>query len=203
MIKITDIKEGKRNKNRVNLYTEDGFLMAVYLDTAIACHIKVGAELSEGELADLRSEDGDKYAAGIAMEFLSYKMRTEREVRKKLKAKEVDGESIDRVVGQLAGYGYINDEAYAQAYAQELMQKYGQRVAVSKMMEKGIDRALAEKAAQEAGTSESVLDGYIERLRCKYRGEEPNKAKQKIIRALMGKGFEYEDIKSALARTEE
>ncbi|MEA5002773.1 MAG: RecX family transcriptional regulator [Christensenella sp.] len=203
MIKITDIKEGARNKNRVNLYTEDGFLVAVYLDTALAYHIKIGTELSEEQLLELKSEDGDKYAAGVAMEFLSYKMRTEREIRNKLKAKEIEEDSIDRVIGQLAGYGYINDEEYAQMYAQELMQKYGQRVAVSKLMQKGIDRALAERAARESEAGDEVLDGYLERLRYKYREEEPNKAKQKIIRALMGKGFEYEDIKSALARTEE
>ncbi len=203
MLKITDIKEGARNKNRVNLYTEDGFLVALYLDTAIAYHIKIGAELSEEELADIKREDGDKYAAGVAMEFLSYKMRTEREVRRKLKAKEIEEEAIDRVIVQLAGYGYINDEAYAQAYAHELMQKYGQRVAVSKMMEKGIDRALAECAAKEAQAGDEVLEGYLERLRHKYREEEPNRAKQKIIRALMSKGFDYEDIKSAFIRTEE
>ena len=72
------------------------------------------------------------------MEFLSYKMRTEREVRNKLKTKEIAADSIERAVEQLKGYGYINDENDARLYAQELLQKFGGRVAVSKLVEKGI-----------------------------------------------------------------
>lgn len=200
MIKITDIKECARNKNRVNLYTEDGFLTAVYLDTAIACRLKTGAELSEEEFAQMKREDGDKYAAGIAMEFLSYKMRTEREVRNKLKTKEIDADSIERAVEQLKGYGYINDENYARLYAQELLQKFGGRVAVSKLIEKGIERELAQRVVGEQEQPQDVLAGLVERLRQRYREEQPDKRKQKMIRALMSKGFDYEDIKRALGR---
>ena len=45
-MKITELKEGQKNKQRVNVYTEEGFLCALYLDTIVRYQIGVGKEFS-------------------------------------------------------------------------------------------------------------------------------------------------------------
>ncbi len=200
---ITELKEGARNKERVNVYMDGEFAFAVYIDTAIANRLKKGAELSDDDVERILREDKEKYALSCAMKFLSYRMRTERELRRKLKEKEIAPEAIDAAVAKLKEIGYLDDQGFAELYAQELMQKYGQRVAMQKLMQKGVPREIAQETLAGMEQEETVIDTYVVRLKQKHAGEEENKAKQKIIRALMAKGFDYEDIKRALRRDEE
>ncbi len=200
MGKITDIRKGIKNKERLNIFVDDSFSFAVYLDVAVANHLKIGAKLTEEEIDSIKAQDHEKYALALAMDSLSYKMRTEKELRDKLRQKEIPEASAQAAVEKMKELGYLDDENYAQLYAQELLQKFGGRLAVQKMMQKGIERSLAEQTVGGFEPEETVLAGHVARLRQKYQTEEPRKAKQKMIRALMSKGFEYDDIKRALGR---
>ncbi|MBC5646866.1 RecX family transcriptional regulator [Christensenella sp. NSJ-35] len=197
------MQKGARNKDRINVFMDGEFAFAVYIDTALANRLKIGSELSVEEKERILCEDGEKYALACAMKFLSYRMRTEKELRGKLSGKGISEDCVERAVKKLKEIGYLDDREFAGLYAQELLQKYGQRVAVQKLMQKGVPRGIAEEAAKDAGQEEQIIDGYIVRLKQKHRNEEAGKAKQKIIRALMAKGFEYEEIKRALRRYEE
>ena len=203
MIKIIEIKQCARNKERVNLYTEDGFLMAVYIDTVLANHIKKDAVFSEEKLEEIRKQDAQRYAVQAAMEYVSYKPRTEKEVRVKLASKEIAEDAIDLAIEKLKEYGYINDAEYAAAYVAELLPKYGKRVILQKLAQKGVLRETALEATQTAAAPEEQLTKMAETLRRRYRDDEPYKQKQKIIRSLMAKGFEYDDIKNVLSKEEE
>lgn len=203
MGKITDLQKGVRNKDRINVFMDGEFVFAVYIDTVLANHMKIGGELSCEEKERILCEDGEKYVLACAMKFFSYRMRTEKELRDKLSGKGISQNSIERAIKKMKELGYLNDREFASLYAQELLQKYGQRVAVQKLMQKGVPRGIAEEAAKDTGQEEGVIDGYITRLKQKHRNEAAGKAKQKIIRALMAKGFEYEEIKRAFQRYEE
>lgn len=203
MGKITELKEGARNKERVNVYVDGEFAFAVYIDTALENHLKKGREISTEEAERILREDGKKYALSCALKFLSYRMRTERELRDKLKEKEICAEAADAAVEKLKEIGYLDDAGFAELYAQELLQKYGRRAAMQKLIRKGVPRDIAQETLGGMDQEESVIDGYVARLKQKHAGEEANKAKQKIIRALMAKGFDYEDVKRALNRYEE
>lgn len=197
------MKEGVRNKERVNVYIDDEFAFAVYIDTALTNHLKKGMLLDEDEVQRILREDGEKYALSCALKFLSYRMRTESELRKKLKEKEIADEAIDVALGRLKEIGYLDDQAFAELYAQELLQKYGQRTAIQKLLQKGVPRDIAQETIGNMEQEEAVIEGYVVRLKQKYVNEEKMKAKQKIVRALMAKGFDYEDIKRAFSRDEE
>ncbi|MEA4854147.1 MAG: RecX family transcriptional regulator [Christensenella sp.] len=203
MIKIIEIKQCAHNKERVNLYTEDGFLMAVYIDTVLANHIKKDAVFSEEKLEEIRKQDAQRYAVQAAMEYVSYKPRTEKEVRVKLTLKEIAEDATDLAIEKLKEYGYINDAEYAAAYVAELLPKYGKRVILQKLAQKGVLRETALEATQTVAAPEEQLTKMAEMLRRRYRDDEPYKQKQKIIRSLMAKGFEYDDIKNALSKEEE
>ncbi|MEG0784939.1 MAG: RecX family transcriptional regulator [Christensenella sp.] len=203
MGKITDIKEGRRNKERVNVYIDDEFAFAAYIDTALSNRLKIGEELDDEEIAHIKGEDSERYAIAYAMKLLSYRMRTERELRDKMKSKELPEVCIDAAIARLTEIGYIDDNEFANAYSQELLRKYGKRLVVQKLMQKGVPRELAQETVHSIGCEDDVINSYVERFVQKYRDEEPYKAKQKTVRALMSKGFDYDDIKSALLRYDE
>ena len=203
MERITDIRVGQKNKERIHIYIGGKFAFAVYADTAVSHRLKTGAYITEEEKERILQEDGEKYALSCAMKLLSYRMRTEKELRDKLREKEIAEETVGRVIRKLEEIGYLDDGRFAELYAQELSRKYGRYVVIQKLMQKGIPRDIARAAAQSTEKDEDVIRGHIGRLTQKYRAENEKSAKQKIMRALLAKGFEYEEIKRALERHEE
>ncbi|MDL2237280.1 RecX family transcriptional regulator [Christensenellaceae bacterium OttesenSCG-928-K19] len=192
---ITEVAQGKRNKDRLNIYIDDKFSFACYIETAVKHRLKKGVEVTQALIDSIREEDGQKYAFDTALKFVSRKMRTQKEIEDKLREKEVDEAQIVYAVGKLIEYGYIDDRHYAELYVSELCQKYGVRMIKQKLAQKGIKTELIKELPIDA---EPALEEHLQKLYRRYEQEEPAKKKQKIIRALLQKGFEYDEIKGAM-----
>lgn len=199
---ITDIAECVKNKDRVNVYIDGVFAFAVYKEIAVSGKIKKGVDISDAQIQAIKSEDSRKYAFSTALHYVTYKQRTEKEVRDKLRQKGVDGAAIEEALEKLREYGYVDDEAYAALYAEELNVKFGKRMIRQKMKLKGISDELI-TCALENIEGENPIVGQLERYEARYPNDEPKKREQKIIRALMTKGFEYDDIRRAMTEMKE
>ena len=197
---VTDVVPGKRNKNRVNIYIDGAYSFSCYIETAVRCKIRKSAELSERAVSEIKEEDGKTYAVETALKFVASKMRTEKEICDKLREKEVDGQYAGHAIEKLREYGYVDDAHYAALYAQELRQKYGPRMIKQKLAQKGIGSETVEALELMGG---DTLAAQAARLYERHKGEEPQKRKQKIIRSLLQKGFEYEEIRRAVEKLDE
>ena len=135
---ITDIRQGKKNRNRYNVYDDDGFAFSVYAETVVSFGMSAGAELSDEQKARILDADEKKYAVDTALKFLSLRMRSVREVRDRLVKSDISEGSIDYTVGRLSELGYLDDRQYAAAYASELAEKYGAGMIRQKLTQRGI-----------------------------------------------------------------
>ena len=110
------------------------FSFAVYIDTALIHHLKIGIELGmDAQMEEIRRQDkGEIYDCHCNGSKLSHKMRTEKELRDKLRSKEIPEGSVESAIEKLKALGYIDDTNYAQLFAQELLQKYGSRMAIQR-----------------------------------------------------------------------
>lgn len=79
-----------------------------------------------------------------AVKYLVRALRTENEVRNKLKNLNVDDEVIDDVISYLKDIDYINDNTYVDAYLRqcEKIPKYSKYEIKIKLMQKGISKDL-------------------------------------------------------------
>ena len=84
---ISALRYQKRNKNRVNVYVDDQF--AFGLAAIEAARLRVGQALSDDDIARLRRQDDVERAHERALNFLSYRPRSEAEVRRNLRKKDV------------------------------------------------------------------------------------------------------------------
>ena len=196
---IKSIQPGKKNKDRFNIYSDDGFAFSVYAETAVTEGLKEGMELSEARIAEIRETDERKYALETALGFLETRMRSEKEIRDRLKRAEISSGSIDNAVERLKGLGYIDDGQYAMTYAAELSGRYGAGMIRQKLRERGISGETAEKAVESVDTDGSMIE-WIEKLAFRYRDDDVQKARQKMIRNLIAKGYRYDDIKGPVER---
>jgi regulatory protein len=196
---ITEISNCKRNKNRVNIYVDGSFAFALYLETAAWAGLSEGMDATGLDLKQIALEDEKKYAMDIALSYLSYRMRTQKEVRDKLRQKEVGEEAADYVIQRLQEAGYINDREFAAVYAEELKERLGKRGIRQKLYEKGIRDGEADETLAGLGGFEDTVRSHAERLLDKYKNDDAYKARSKVFRALLNRGFDADEIKSALA----
>ena len=86
MKKITALEVQKNNPNRVNVHLDGEFAFGVA--RIVAAWLKVGDMMDEEKIQKMRVEDARERAYQQAMLFLSYRARSENEIRKNLRKHE-------------------------------------------------------------------------------------------------------------------
>lgn len=197
---ISDITPQKRTKERFNIYIDGEYALSLNAETIVSSGVKIDMEVSQEFIEALKQEDTHKYALQIALKYISYKARTEKEVRTRLA--EFDEQSIDYAVDMLKGYGYINDREYVEEFVRQYTEsgKYGPYAIRYKLIEKGIGGELLQEAMEDMRHNQREnAQTLIEKLMSKYSGKPPQKRRQSIYQALMSKGYEYDEVKDLLS----
>lgn len=195
---ITEISNCKKNKNRVNVFVDGTFAFALYFETAVQYGLKKDMDITALDLKKIAEDDEKKYSMDAALKFIAYQMRSKNEVSKKLKQKGVSEAAAEETIRRLEELGYLNDRSYAETYAAELKERLGRRGIASKLYEKGIDKSLTEDVLLGLGSFSEPAAVQAEKLFEKYRGLDGRKAREKVFRTLMSRGFEVEDIQHAI-----
>ena len=199
MRKITAIVVQKRSPNRVNIYLDGEF--AFGLARIVAAWLRTGQELSEEKIEQLQAEESRERAFQQALLFLSYRSRSESEIRQNLRKHEFPELVIETTLERLRQGGLANDNQFARAWvenrtvfrprsrrlmAMELRQKGLNEEAVSSAVENVDDEALAYEAAQKRAV--------------RFKGLEWNEFRKKLSDFLARRGFSYSVIAPVITR---
>ena len=103
MKKITAISVQKKNPNRVNIYLDGEYAFGVARITA--AWLKNGDELSDEKISKLLAEDAREWAYQQALLYLSYRARSEKEIRQNLRKHEMPEEVIEETIERLRKAG--------------------------------------------------------------------------------------------------
>jgi regulatory protein len=168
---ITALRFQKRNRNRVNIYLDGQF--AFGLAAIEAARLRVGQTLGDDDIARLQKQDEVERAYERALNFLSYRPRSEAEVRRNLRRKNVEDEVIEVVVERLTRAGMLDDREFARYWVENRLQfnPRGARALSHELWEKGVpasiiadtlagfdEQAAARKAAEAGASRLSHLD---------------------------------------------
>ena len=168
-------------------------------DTIVRFMLTKGKEISAEELTEIKSFAQFSYSKNLALYHLSFKARTEKEVRDYLAKHEIDEKIIPKVIQSLKDDNWINDRQYAQAIinSNQLSGDKGSYMLMQKISQKGVAKAVIQEVLQEFDMTE-VAERTAEKLLKKYQGKLPARALQdKIIQNLTNKGFSYSEAKAA------
>jgi regulatory protein len=114
MKRVTAIGEGKRRKRRVNIFLDDKFAFSLEAGVAQKEGLRVGQELSEGDIEALASAELSQRCLNAALRYLAYRLRSEAELKERLARRGFDGETIATALARLKEQGLVNDLAFAQ-----------------------------------------------------------------------------------------
>lgn len=195
-MKITKLEKKKRlylmeMDNDQKLYITE--------DTIVRFMLSRDKDITDQELAEIQDFAQFSYGKNLALYHLSFKARTEREMRDYLIKHEILPAMIEKVVANLKEDKWIDDRQYATSIinANQLSGDKGPYMLVQKLSQKGIDKSLVEEVLADFDLSE-VAERTAQKLLRKYEGKLPAKALQdKITQNLSNKGFSYSQAKSA------
>lgn len=196
---ITQISKQKKERRRYNLFLDNEFRCGLYEDTIAKFALCRGDEISEKKINEIINFDEYIYGKKTAFDYLSYRVRTVGEIRKKLKEKKISEASIEKVLSHIAELGLTNDEEFAlQLVNEKIKNKSASRkVLKQKLFEKGIKADIAdevlEKAFSQVDEKSLALESF-KKFRPKQK-DDLNSRRKKAYDFLARKGFDYSVIK--------
>ena len=114
MSKITALRIGKGQRKRVNMFLDDRFACSLEAETVIKEGLQTGQELSSGQIEALTRSNHFYRCLNAASHFLSYRPRSELEVRERLLRQGFDNNTTESVIAKLKEQGLVDDAAFAQ-----------------------------------------------------------------------------------------
>ena len=168
-------------------------------DTIVRFMLSRDKVISKEELTEIQDFAQFSYGKNLALYHLSFKARTEKEVREYLKKYDIEDTIASQVIANLKDENWINDRQYAYSIinSNQLSGDKGNYILIQKISQKGVSKSIIQEVLQEFDLAEVALR-TAEKLLKKYQGKLPARALQdKIIQNLTNKGFSYSDAKSA------
>lgn len=137
---ITKISQQKRSSGRFNIFLDDKYAFSISEDAYVKFHIHKGKELSAEEIDTIKEADNVQRAYLLAIHYLSYRMRTESEMRTQLRKKEIVDDVIEQVIQRLYDEKLLDDNIFAKTFVQDRMNRStkGPQVIRRELAEKGI-----------------------------------------------------------------
>jgi len=199
MKKITAIEGQKRTPNRVNIHLDGEF--AFGLARIVAAWLRVGQELSDAKIEQLIAEDARERAFQQAMLFLSYRARSEAEIRKNLRKHEIPEAVIEQTLERLRGDGLANDNQFAQAWVENrnTFRPRSRRMMAMELKQKGLDDEAIRSAVESVDDEASAYEAAQKRA-ARLKDLEWIDFRRKLSEFLARRGYSYSVIAPVVTR---
>lgn len=190
---VTKISQQKRTAHRFNIFINDEYAFSVSEDVYINFQLYKGKELTDEEIERIQQADDVQRAYAVAINYLSYRMRTEAEIRTHLREKELAPDVIDRAIARLYDEQLLDDFIFAETFVRDRMNRStkGPNVIRQELSQKGVDRTLIDDALQ-VYTKEKQFDKAFElgQKEAKKTSRRPLQRRKDQMRArLLRRGF--------------
>ncbi|RNF38166.1 recombination regulator RecX [Planococcus salinus] len=199
---ITKITRGKNNPERYNIFFDEKFAFSVDETVLVRYQLTKGKELDQWTIEEMVFEDQVRKAYNKALYYLGFRMRSEGEVRSKLKEKEFGDAVVDEAIKKLYDHKFLDDRAFSEAFMRTQMNsgKKGPRAIQQDMQKKGIDKQIQEEVLDSYSEEQQleIAQGLAAKIVQKEKMKTPTQIKQKIADSLMRKGYSYPLINQAI-----
>ncbi len=196
---ITALKIQKRNKERVNVYLDDEYTLAV--TAVVATGLKKGQYLTDSQIEKLKSQDERAKAYNRALRFLGYRARSQREIERYLEDKGYSPGAVTATVERLLGERYLDDEAFARAWLEDRkrFRPRGQQALRYELKQKGLGDEIIDAALADLDEMELAWKA-VERKLDQWGSLDQTNFKKKLFGFLGRRGFDYEVIYTVFDR---
>ena len=199
MAKITAIVSQKGDPDRVNIHLDGEY--AFGLAKIIAAWLKVGQELGEEKIASLQADDARERAYQQALLFLSYRTRSESEIRQNLRKHDLPEDVIEYTLARLRENRLADDDQFARAWVENrnTFRPRSRRALAVELRQKGLSDEAARSALAAVDDEALAYEAGLKKVH-RFRDLEWKEFRRKLSEFLARRGFPYSVIVSVVSR---
>lgn len=196
-MKITAIKQQLKRADRYSIYVDGKYSFSLGENELLKLGLHSGQEITEKKLKNYQGESDYGKLFDKTLNLLSFRLRSEWELRDYLRRNKASPEIVDNILNKLSINGYVNDEQFARRWIENrrLLKPTSQRKLRVELQQKHIPRGIIDKVLlDDKGEIDEreVLKELVEKKQHRY----PDKVK--FMQYLARQGYSYDDIKSVL-----
>jgi regulatory protein len=201
MNKITAIQIGKSRGKRVNVSLDGRFAFSLAAEVVLREGLRVGQELSAAEVEALAGTDRFHRCLNAALRYLSYRPRSEFELKERLQRRGFDGDSMGAVLTRLKEQELVDDVAFAQFWKdnRESFSPRSKRLTGLELRRKGVDEDTIAQVVDVIDDDDSAYRAALGKARSLSLSDYQD-FRQRLAGYLRRRGFSYGVINHAVER---
>lgn len=197
-MRITALEQQAKNPERVNLYIDGKFALGISAELMLKLNLHLDQELSATEFAQLKDEETRQQAVERAINYLSFRPRSQEEVRRYLRKKETPPDIIEAVLERLQRLDYLNDRSFASFWVEnrERFNPRGSQALRNELRMKGVEREIVEELVDDEHDEELALRAASRKSELLLQTPEIdyNTFRNRLGGFLTRRGFSYEVV---------
>ena len=165
--------------------------------------LRVGDALDEAAMLELDAAAERDRATTAALRFVSFRPRSERETRDRLRAHGFSADAIDAAIERMRGWRYLDDGAFAEFWVASRAEHAprGRRALEAELRAKGVDRAVANEIIDATNLREDEAAFALASKRlASLRGLDEATQKRRLAAFLGRRGYGWDVITPVFAR---
>jgi regulatory protein len=197
---ITALRLNDRKK-QVNVFVDGLFSFTIVGELAITNRLEVGQHLSADQIEELKEANLFQSCFEVALHYLSYRPRSENEVRQRLRRRGFDNKVVDEVIFRLKERRLIDDVAFSEYWRNNRLSfsPRSGRLIKLELRQKGVAAETANEVVKDLDDENYVYEAGLRKARCLSRSDYDD-FRRRLYGYLRRRGFNYETVKFAVAR---
>jgi regulatory protein len=204
---ITKIERQKRHPHRVNVYADGEFAIGLHEEIFLKFRLQKGDRLDYDILKEIEAAEEFNLAKEKAFRLLSYRLRSEKELRGRLEESEFHPAVIDKTIEHLRAARILDDTMFAKAFVNQLLMRKpaGKSLLQRELRSRGITKEIIQEVLRERLTDDeeqhlanAAVQKMLRRLPPAKGQINERKQRQRIANFLARRGFSWPTISAAL-----
>jgi regulatory protein len=191
---ITRLERQKKRRHRVSVYLDGDFAFGCSDEVVYRFGLHKGMEVDDARRREIEDYDNRVQAKLAAERLVGTRMRSEKELRQRLKEKEYPPDIIDETIATFTRIGLIDDRAFAEAFVRDRMRMRPRAAALLRreLRQRGIAAEIIDAvlvAHFEEESEEELARRMAESYLRAHPRLEPLVLKRRLAGYLQRKGF--------------
>lgn len=199
-MRVTALERQSRHK-AVKVYLDGGAPLVMSLEICLQFHLRVGDELSDARVAEIKDVQSRHAALQSALRLLTYRPRSGAELRDRLAQKGVVEGVLEATISRVRELRLIDDEAFARRHvdSRDRMSPRGRRLVASELRAKGIERGIAAQSVATLVDDDAAYRAATRRA-IPLAASTYTQFRRRLTDFLLRRGFDHEVTRAVVAR---
>lgn len=186
---MTNVTPTQRDPERVSVFIDGTFAFALPAIEAVNRELKRGVVLDEAAVQELVALAEAEKAVEAAITFVSYRPRSEREVRDRLRRRAFSPPAIDYAIEKMRGWKYLDDRSFAEFWVENRVEHSpkGRRALASELRAKGVDRDVVDTVLNDTDLFEENAAMELARKRLRSLSGLDEQTQKRRLGAYLGR----------------